>query len=632
VSPARLRSGANALHQRGFALIAVLVLAAMITAYLITMGLNRSRAEISNNREDHDMQALRQAKAALIAYAASEQWQRYKGQAPDQPGGLPCPDLTNSGSSFGCSSASQRVGRLPYLTIGSEDLSDTSGERLWYAVSSTFYKGNNVINSDTKGLLTVTGTAAANNAVAIVFAPGQAVQDSTLPGQVQDRTGANVNRTASYLEGYVAAGADYTYASTPLPTNTFDDRLLAITQADLMATVEPVVAARIKRTVAPLLISYKTDWKAFPYPARFDNPDPGTGASGTSPRSPMTYIGDPSRTFGLLPVAHVAVSAASNATPIVVTTDMQHGLSGGDTVWISDVGGNAAANGTWTVTVLDPTHFRLNGSSGSGGYTSGGIVKRGYLWTGAAITKAPGGSGKIVNGPCSPVSPPSGPFRFQCQFQAQDDIGCAGTCISNLSFQIQAFVDQTAGRTLAVLPNLSGVATTINGANTTLSADSLTGSVASNGAGTVTYKATIPAAFNCAGPCSYALVVTIPDVAPNSAIRFPDANVGWFIGNEWYRQTFYALAPDFVPGGNINCTANPPCLTVNNLPPEYAAPAKKEAILILAGRALNGTPRPSASLNDYLEGKNQNGATTAVYEHRSGVPTSINDRVVVVSP
>jgi hypothetical protein len=57
-----------------------------------------------------------------------------------------------------------------------------------------------------------------------------------------------------------------------------------------------------------------------------------------------------------------------------------------------------------------------------------------------------------------------------------------------------------------------------------------------------------------------------------------------------------------------------------------------QAVLVLAGRSLNGTARPSSVISDYLEGANRTGSGTYTYEHRSGVPTSINDRVVVISP
>ena len=115
-------------------------------------------------------------------------------------------------------------------------------------------------------------------------------------------------------------------------------------------------------------------------------------------------------------------------------------------------------------------------------------------------------------------------------------------------------------------------------------------------------------------------------VTPSSAL-----GAGWLIANQWYKQLFYAVAPDLVPGGSGDCIANPPCLTVNNL----ASPNNKQAILVFAGRALNGTSRPSGTVANYLENANLSaalGTTPFVYEHRAGVPTSINDRVVVVSP
>jgi hypothetical protein len=63
------------------------------------------------------------------------------------PGYLPCPDLDDDGwaeptcgSQNGESGQSERLGRLPWKTLGLADLRDGHGERLWYAVSSK-YKG-----------------------------------------------------------------------------------------------------------------------------------------------------------------------------------------------------------------------------------------------------------------------------------------------------------------------------------------------------------------------------------------------------------------------------------------------------------------------------------------------------------
>ncbi len=61
------------------------------------------------------------------------------------------------------------------------------------------------------------------------------------------------------------------------------------------------------------------------------------------------------------------VHDATNATPIVVQS-VGHTLFTGAQVSISGATGNTAANGNWTVTVVDDDHFSLNGSIGNGVY------------------------------------------------------------------------------------------------------------------------------------------------------------------------------------------------------------------------------------------------------------------------
>lgn len=70
----------------------------------------------------------------------------------------------------------------------------------------------------------------------------------------------------------------------------------------------------------------------------------------------------------------VAISAATNASPIVVTTTTPHDLNDGDVVSISGVVGNVTANGTYEVSVNSPVEIELVGSSGNGAYVSGGLV------------------------------------------------------------------------------------------------------------------------------------------------------------------------------------------------------------------------------------------------------------------
>lgn len=74
-----------------------------------------------------------------------------------------------------------------------------------------------------------------------------------------------------------------------------------------------------------------------------------------------------------------AITAASNATPIVVTST-SHGFTNGDIVLVGAVGGNLAANGIWKIANQAANTFELTdpvtGTNvvGSAAYTSGGYV------------------------------------------------------------------------------------------------------------------------------------------------------------------------------------------------------------------------------------------------------------------
>jgi hypothetical protein len=72
--------------------------------------------------------------------------------------------------------------------------------------------------------------------------------------------------------------------------------------------------------------------------------------------------------------ANFAITNATNASPIVITTSSSHGFQEADQVTIAGVGGNTGANGTWWVSPVSSTTFSLHGSNGNGGYTGGGTV------------------------------------------------------------------------------------------------------------------------------------------------------------------------------------------------------------------------------------------------------------------
>ena len=557
-----LRIGALSL-QRGFAMIALLALAALITAFLIASGLNLTSAGNSNERQDRSMIALRKAKAALIAYAASEQWQLYKGQPTDQPGGLPCPDTDDDGASEGlCPTALNRVGRLPWVSIGAEDLRDASGERLWYAVSSNFRRlsGTTIINSDTQGLLNVTGDAPASNVVAIVFAPGEALFG-------QDRI-AQHNLPAAYLEGFTATSPDYTFNSVATPSSAANDRLLAITQAELMAVVEPVVAARIERDVKPLLVDYFTKWGRYPFAMTFASPPVAQG----------TYLGvalpPPGTTMGLLPVTNTVIFTWQNPTVVQIPGGMGSPVLDSATCSISSL----------TVT-CDVQYHDSRGSS----------------------------------------------FDDQCRPNIQIQVLLANAQLAFADAQAPLPGDTTNFRMRDGLNNVP------NNQGPPYGYWSAVGSVvptqgflATATGGLLTYTGRLQNANSMNNEAR--ITITLP--APGYLPRLTNPNIAWFLSNQWYRQTYYAMSSGLAPSSSAGAcnpptVTAPPCLTVNNLP---GSTNNKEAILIFAGRALDDQTRPlPGTLANYLEGQNATPADL-IFEHRAGVATTINDRVVVVSP
>lgn len=73
----------------------------------------------------------------------------------------------------------------------------------------------------------------------------------------------------------------------------------------------------------------------------------------------------------------VSTTSGNGVSPIQITTTATNTLVTGQIVAISGVTGNTAANGTFTVSVINNTQFTLNGTTGNGNFISGGTVLRG---------------------------------------------------------------------------------------------------------------------------------------------------------------------------------------------------------------------------------------------------------------
>lgn len=97
------------------------------------------------------------------------------------------------------------------------------------------------------------------------------------------------------------------------------------------------------------------------------------GVAGTAPDCDPLY----QSVFGQAGTAvsgTASITAASNATPIVVTAT--NTFANGDLVTITGVGGNTGANGVWVIGSVSGSGFTLLGSVGNGVYTSGGTASR----------------------------------------------------------------------------------------------------------------------------------------------------------------------------------------------------------------------------------------------------------------
>ncbi len=220
-------------HQRGAALLALLTLVVMVGAGFLLNGLNRA-ADSRIEAEANTIRALAEAKAALIGRAVND---------VNRPGSLPCPDTDNDGVAqlFAGNQCPSYIGRLPWKTLRMANILDGSGETLWYALSSSFrdHPSAEPINSESLGFISVSGAA---GVIAAIIAPGAPVVAQ------QNRTS---NTDDDYLEGE-NADDDLVFVNA-LRSNTFNDRVMPITQSDVM----PLVERRVLGTVGQVLRTFR---------------------------------------------------------------------------------------------------------------------------------------------------------------------------------------------------------------------------------------------------------------------------------------------------------------------------------------------------------------------------------------
>lgn len=171
-----------------------------------------------------------------------------------RPGDLPCPDLNNDGEAeTACSNQADRLGRLPWKTLGIGDVRDGAGERLWYAVSTRYKNNPRVLPLNNQTLATISlknsigfpiNTAStATGLSAVIISPGQALTRSD--GVVQNRTSANQNIAIHYLD--IALGEDNADFSDVDANNGFIAGPIKVMQINQMVTINNDIVLPVTR-------------------------------------------------------------------------------------------------------------------------------------------------------------------------------------------------------------------------------------------------------------------------------------------------------------------------------------------------------------------------------------------------
>lgn len=240
--------------QQGVSLIifAVVMVLIVTTLYVSRFEVNSSKQATKN----HDTYVLAQAKEALLNFSATWGYTDNKGNM----GFLPCPDDSTGSegvSPLNCGSKNEsRLGQLPWHTIRSEPLKDSSGNCLWYAVSAEYKNANasqrtDMLNEDSNGSFRVyaeDGTTLLQSGnpedriIAVIIDPGP-----PLPGQARAPKKNTICgedfTSAAYLDNHngisnqsVTSGTDQIdsfITITGAPVQGLNDRIITITQKEI---------------------------------------------------------------------------------------------------------------------------------------------------------------------------------------------------------------------------------------------------------------------------------------------------------------------------------------------------------------------------------------------------------------
>jgi hypothetical protein len=593
------------MRQRGVAVLLIALVLIVGFGALLYARLGKW-AQATTASRNVNSAVLAHAKAALIGYVAKE----VLDLGEDVPGRFPCPEspslagTTTEGQAAGnCSPtiANRTVGRLPWRTLGIDKLVDASGEPLWYAVSPSWIMAFGIppipprINAGSTGDLSFDGTS---DVVAVVFAPGPALLVNPAANQVA--AGCAARSQSRNDRSHVPAGGNPDYrdylecqnASSPIgaafgttivdnaSNQVLNDQAVYITAKEILNAMQGPLAERLQRTVAPLLSEYSALWPSgnfLPYAFSFTvAPETVTTAQLCGPSATTV---PPQATEGLLPLAPNAAGCISTWASLSVSG--------------SGSGGCGPATPPSTDVRCTFNYYQLSGLGAllfGGGATTADVTIEAVAPHAAASFRQPLKP--------SDVSVPPGYLVQAATFTPQTD----GDAKLSLVIRItgtQLCDNLLLGLVCNLLPGLLASPVGPVAVQFPQLANSVTlqGTKLSNNVLTAQ-----PPPYDFLNPAAGA------------------ANY-WFMKNEWYRYTYYAVAAGTSAaqaGGN---------LTVTSFPSAYGNNNDKRFVLALVGPPVTGQTRPSTAVAQYMEGANAATAASPRQFAYQVFTVSGNDRV-----
>lgn len=556
------------LRQRGQALLLMLLVLGLGSTWYLVSRLNAESSAATALRKTRNAEVLNRAKQALIGYIGAQAIK----VGETRPGAFPCPeapaDFNVAGSegtvSYPCTLPV--VGRFPWATLGTEKLVDAYGEPLWYVVASGWAGAGTVINSDcaspssgmacATGRLTVDGTT--GDVVALIIAPGPAVTVPASAGctaRAQSRSTVAPPDLRNYLECENATSPADTTFVTSNANSAFNDQVVTVSVGEVMPVIEAAIAKRIEREIVPALSSVYT-------PA-------GWGFSGANAVLPY-------------PAAFANPGPGAGTSAYQGTAGLYRGLLPFNQVNCTVAASNPRCSNNFLVFSKSGNDAQIAGAGSIRTQSSCAWTSNTFICTGQ------------YNAPTVSISFPLRVTNVAMGLRAFDASKITCTAVDDVGSGIPT---QTVPCTssYALQPDGSALVTVVTGAMP---------DIAASGWGTY---------------ANYMVNIDRLAFGDHSLLDTANGTTGWFARNEWFRLTYYAIAPSNAALRlplERSCSTAGDCLSVTNM-----TPSSKAALLLLAGRGLNGVARPSPTLTDYLEFGN----AAASYESRqvTGKPAAV---------